>query len=120
MILAESNKYIVYNDYETVFLKKKSDCSEIIIGDFYGDPFGAFIDKEERFVVMYGCGVIIYYLPAYREYQYNMKISQWDEFGRKNPVIWVENVIQADKNKIILKLEDGKIQTIKIKTDIHF
>ncbi|MDE5834429.1 MAG: hypothetical protein K2H26_02795 [Ruminococcus sp.] len=49
-----------------------------------------------------------------------MKTSQWDEFGRKNPVIWVENVIQADKNKIILKLEDGKIQTIKIKTDIHF
>ncbi len=112
MILAESNKYIVYNDYEVVVLRKKSDDSEIIIGDFYGDPEGALIDTEENFVVMYGCGVIIYYLPAYEEYRYNMKTPQWNEFGRSEPIMWVENAIQTNSNEILLILEDGTYKKI--------
>ena len=117
MILAESKNYIVHNDYETVLLKNKSDCSEIIIGDFYGDPCGALIDAEERFILMYGCGVIIYYLPAYREYQYNMKTPQWEELGRGNPVMWVENAVQTDRNAVRLTFEDGTSKIIK--TDIQ-
>ncbi|MDE6780402.1 MAG: hypothetical protein K2J40_02955 [Ruminococcus sp.] len=118
MILAESKNYIVYNDYEIVLLKNKSDGSEIIIGDFYGDPCGALIDTEEKFILMYGCGVIIYYLPAYEEYQYNIKTPQWDEFSRENPVMWVENAVQTDRNEVKLTLEDGTSKIIK--TDIHF
>lgn len=117
MILAESKSYIVYNDYEIVVLKNKSDCSEIIIGDFYGDPDGALIDTEERFVLMYGCGVIIYYLPAKVEYRYNMQTPQWKEFGRHTPVIWVDNAVQTGRNEIQLMFENGTTEIIK--TDIQ-
>lgn len=118
MILAENSNYIIYNEYETVVLKKKSDNSEIVIGDFYGDPDGALIDKEERFIVMYGCGVIIYYLPAYEEYHYYIKTNQWDEFGRNEPFMWVDSAVQTDRNEVKLTLEDGTEKIIK--TDIHF
>lgn len=119
MILAESRNYIVYNDYEIVVLKKKSDNSEIAIGDFYGDPNGALTDMEERFILMYGCGVIIYYLPFYEEYHYNIKTNQWDEFGRSEPVMWVDSTVQMDSNEIRLTLENGTYKTIKIKKDVR-
>lgn len=117
MILAESLNYIVYNEYETVVLKKKSDDSEITIGDFYGDPDGALIDMKERFILMYGCGVIIYYLPAYEEYRYHIKTNQWEEFGRNEPVMWVDSAVQTDRNKIRLALENGTYRIIEIKKD---
>lgn len=120
MILAENRNYIVYNDYETVFLRKKSDNSEITIGDFYGDPAGALIDEEEHFIAIYGCGVIIYYLPAYEEYDYHIETPQWDEFGRSEPVMWVDSAVQTDRNKIRLTLENGTYRIIAIKKDIHF
>lgn len=117
MILAESHNYIVYNDYETVFLRKKSGNSVTVIGDFYGDPDGALIDMEERFILMYGCGVIIYYLPVCEEYRYHIKTNQWEEFGRREPVMWVDSAVQTDRNKIRLTLENGTYKTIEIKTD---
>jgi hypothetical protein len=64
-ILAESKYYQVSHEFEAVFLSRKAYSfaipnSEIVIGDFYGDPTAAVIDRQERFVITVGYGLIIY------------------------------------------------------------
>jgi hypothetical protein len=104
-ILAESNHYQVSHEYELVFLRCKSGLfatskSEIVIGDFYGDPAAAIIDEKERFVIMVGCGMIIYNLSEpFEPYQYDLPSSQWRELFRepKNSW-WIESIIQTSEN----------------------
>ena len=36
--MAESNNYLILNEYEKVFLKLKAASQLILIGEFYGDP----------------------------------------------------------------------------------
>ncbi len=77
MILAESNNYKVVSEYETVTLVNKRTGLSVNIGDFYGDPQGALIDLNERFAVMYGCGLIVYFIrEPYECYSYNKETSQ--------------------------------------------
>ncbi|MBQ5331825.1 MAG: hypothetical protein J6K92_00990 [Oscillospiraceae bacterium] len=113
-ILAESRNYTVISEFESVYLKK-IDGTKILIGDFYGDPIGALIDRDERFVIMYGCGLIMYYLrPPFEEYSYSSETDQWYEFGRDEPVRWIENVVQLDKNSFQLTGESGENDIITI------
>ena len=110
--LAECKHYAVISEFEAVYLVDKIRHTEILIGDFYGDPAGAIIDLKERFVVMYGCGLIIYFLrPPYEEYTYDTKTTQWYEIGRYEPVMWIENVLQIndDEIKVIFENEETKI-----------
>ncbi len=51
MILAESSRYKITSEFETVFLKDTINHTRIVIGEFYGDPEGAFIDWKERFAM---------------------------------------------------------------------
>ncbi len=114
-ILVKSKNYIVTHTYETVYLTNKSHPSKIIIGDFYGDPNGAIIDADERFVVMYGCGIILYFLqPPFQAYSYETNTSQWLEWGRIEPIMWVDKVIQLDHHNIKVILENGQTNRITI------
>ena len=61
-VLAQSNKYIISYEYETVFLKFIDKDRKIIIGDFYGDPKTAFISSDESYCVIGGRGLIVYFL----------------------------------------------------------
>lgn len=114
-ILAESENYKIFGSYESVYLVDKSKGSEIYIGDFYGDPNGAVIDRRERFAAMYGCGLILYFIrEPFESYQYEKKSPQWFEFGRSEPTAWIENVIQTDDDNLELFFENGTSQTIFI------
>lgn len=114
-ILNESRNYIVTHAYETVYLISKCNHSKIIIGDFYGEPNGATIDTDERFVVMYGCGIILYFLqPPFQEYSYETNTSQWLEWGRIDPIMWVDKVILLDNHKMKVIFENGQTNMITI------
>lgn len=83
-ILCENKKYIVEYEYESVYLKEKSSDSYVCIGQFYGDPYDAILDKNNQFCVMCGCGIIVYYLnKPFVEYDYNKKVS-----SGKNSFVW--------------------------------
>ena len=113
--LAESEHYEIISEFETVFLIDKSTNTEIIIGDFYGDPKGAIIDTNERFVAMYGCGLTVYFLcPPFEAYTYDTKTKQWLEIGRNEPIMWIEKVLQLSDNVIKIILENGKSEIISI------
>lgn len=90
MILAESEHFTVLNEYESVYLDFKNRNKQICIGDFYGDPQAARISNNERFCVMVGCGIIIYYFYGpFEEYAYNTSSQQWKElFREKNQVLY--------------------------------
>lgn len=114
-ILDESKNYIVTYTYETVYLISKWNHSKIIIGDFYGEPNGAIIDADKCFVVVYGCGIILYFLqPPFQEYSYETNTSQWLEWGRIEPIMWVDKVVPLDNNRMKVILENGQTSIITI------
>ncbi|MCH5348052.1 MAG: hypothetical protein J1E40_01900 [Oscillospiraceae bacterium] len=113
--LAECKRYAVISEYETVYLIDKTANTKIIIGDFYGDPNGAIIDPNEKFVVMYGCGIIVYFLvPPFKEYTYNTKTAQWFEIGRNEDIMWIQKVLQISDKKIKAVLENGQTEIISV------
>jgi hypothetical protein len=67
-LLAQSKHYRVVHEYETVFLIGATEHA-ITIGDFYGDPQAALIDRHERWCIVVGEGLIVYYLhPPFSPY----------------------------------------------------
>lgn len=66
--LAESEKFKVYSIYESVYLKNKMttqsqndfDNQDLFIAWHYGDPNDAIILRNEKYVVVSGCGISIY------------------------------------------------------------
>jgi hypothetical protein len=110
-VLAESNSYQILNEYESVLLRVKETSQLINIGDFYGDPQVALISNDEKYCVMGGDGVIIYYLTdPFEIYRYHAQSAQWKEWGRgdENNTIWVNNIIALDNNRIEIETEDLK------------
>lgn len=111
--LAESEHYAIYNEYENVILEVRESHRQIQIGDFYGEPQMAVISRDEKFCVMCGCGVIIYYLrEPFMEYEYNTQTGQWREWGRNGTEAWVERVDCINDEMVELLTEDGKRITI--------
>ena len=102
-ILAQSNKYVVSHEYETVCLKFIGKDREIVIGDFYGDPETAFISSDENYCVIGGCGIIVYYLQEpFIEFDYNKKSKQWIEiFREKENIWWVSNIEKGSSTEWI-------------------
>lgn len=105
-ILAQSNHYKISSEYEVVWLERIGHESTVI-GDFYGDPVGAIIDAKERWCVVFGTGLIIYYLrEPFQRYQYNMSIDQWKECFREPQDTWfIEAVHQTGDEKIRLVVD---------------
>ena len=108
--LAESTNYIIFYEYETVLLKIKNTFGFSVIGDFYGNPQFAVISKNEKFCVMGGAGIIIYFLTEpFEEYQYNTHSEQWKEWGRGQndcDTIWVNKIVFIDDRNIEIEFED--------------
>jgi hypothetical protein len=59
--LARSRNYAVLHEYEEAFLET-SDGRRVSLGSFYGDPECALIDEAERWCVVAGCGLVVYFL----------------------------------------------------------
>lgn len=121
-VLAESENYRVYNEYENVILHIKESNKKIQIGDFYGNPQMALISEDETVCVMCGCGVIIYYLKEpFREYEYHTQTKQWREWGRNSAgaEIWVESIRYIDNKTIEIIAESGDIYQLNIHDSVR-
>lgn len=100
-VLARSENYEISHEFEVVFLSRfAKPNSDVVIGDFYGNPAVAIIDEKERFVIMAGCGIIIYNLEEpFQPYQYNLQTAQWKELFRETGnQWWIESIIQTGEN----------------------
>jgi hypothetical protein len=118
-ILTQSGRYLISNSYETVYLE--FDNRKVCIGDFYGDPEGAIIDKNETWVCIYGAGLILYYLKEpFSEYNIgrNKTQTQWKEWGCKGKnIIWIKNIHQVNDHTLQIEYEADnhiKIDTLDI------
>lgn len=101
--LAESEHYKIESEHETVRLRIKDRPNfAVTIGDFYGDPTCAMISANETYVVMGGCGLIVYYLkPPFESYYYGKTTKQYKEFFREaDDIRWVEAIYQSDIDNI--------------------
>ena len=101
--LAESEHYKVESEHETVRLRFKDHPNlAVTIGDFYGDPTCAMISANEKYVVMGGCGLIVYYLkPPFESYCYGRTNNQYKEFFREaNNIWWIEAIYQSDIDNV--------------------
>ena len=113
-ILANNSFYTIWNEYETTFLTISKKKKNIVIGDFYGDPECAIIDKYNKFCVVGGCGIIIYYFKRpFLPYKYNTNCTQWKEYYRDGS-IYVINIIQLDRNRIEIIFENGEKEIIQV------
>lgn len=116
-ILTSNDNYEIVNEYETVYLINKNTNNKIIIADFYGDPISAIISLDEKYCVVIGCGLVVYFLKEpYQEYKYNLNTNQWKEWGRKDTenLIWIDSVKQKNSSIIEIETEDGHIIDLDI------
>jgi len=113
--LAGSNKYRISHEFETVWLEL-DDRDPIVIGDFYGDPVTAIIDVDEKWCVIGGCGLIIYYLEEpFDDFAYNKISGQYREVGRiASNIWWVQEIEQIGFLEIRITLETGETHAIEI------
>lgn len=112
--IAESIHYEVYKEYETVLLKIKTSNKVVTIGDFYGDVEKAVISSKEKYCVMVGCGIIVYFLSEpFNPYEYDRKCSQWKEWHRTGN-IWIHDVTLENNDIIEIQMENGKKEKIQI------
>ncbi len=115
VIIAESENYAVKREYEYCDLVFKSENRKyVFIGYFYGDPDFAMIDKNEKFVVMGGCGLIVYLLQEpFETYKDGQENAQWVEIGIDQGEYY-DAVEQIDNDTIICTTADGEKREYRI------
>lgn len=96
-LLAQSDRYIIYNEYEDAFLLDKKNNQTYYLGDYYGDPEAALIDNRERFAVVVGFNR----LGVFEIVDKKLKLIDADIPD------WVESLNQEDR-KIEVICENGK------------
>jgi hypothetical protein len=58
--LSENETFTVYQEFETVFIKNKSNNSTVTIDSFYGDPTCSFIDIKNSQIIIGGNQLIVW------------------------------------------------------------
>ncbi|GAA0765894.1 hypothetical protein LRH25_08775 [Ideonella azotifigens] len=111
--LAHSARFRLSHEYETVWLMREG-ARPTEIGDFYGDPHTAIIDRGERWCAVGGNGLIVYFLEEpFEAYQPGRPSAQYFELGRKErDTWWVERIQQTGPWEIQVLLETGLTQHI--------
>jgi hypothetical protein len=100
--LTQSKTYRVFHEYEVVFLNRPHG-SEVVIGDFYGDPSCADISPCETWCAIGGAGIIVYFLKEpFEPYRYDYSTDQWVEFGReKDDFWWIESLTAVSEAQLM-------------------
>lgn len=116
-VLAESVKYVIFYEYEKVFLYIKENDKRVLIGEFYGDPYIAVISYDESFCVIGGEGIIVYYLKEpFEEFRTSADISsQWKTWGRDDgETVWIDEIHQIDNQHIEIVTENSEKTVIDV------
>ncbi|WP_109439812.1 hypothetical protein [Acinetobacter haemolyticus] len=117
--LSQSKSYKIIHLYESAYIAplQSSDINQYIeIGDFYGNPEVAIIDKNEKWCAVGGCGLIIYFIQEpFIPYQYDQESSQYFELHRNPPSIWwITSLQQITTSKILITLESTEIWILDV------
>lgn len=111
--LAESRQYRITNEFETVFLEDKINHTRTMIGEFYGDPEGAFIDRNERFAVVYGCSLLVHPLDLSCR-----AIRKEFTSGQNEEILWIAHAVLTDDDYIRIMMESGEMFAISPFSDV--
>ncbi|MCA6363423.1 MAG: hypothetical protein IM638_10325 [Bacteroidetes bacterium] len=87
------------HEYESAFLDfKTAQRATKFLGHFYGDPSCALISRDEKFAVIGGDGLLVYFLQKpFLPYKNNTACKQYFEKGRKSEqIISVSSLFQDD------------------------
>ena len=92
--LARSRNFVVVHEYEAAFLRLP-DGRLVPIGHYYGDPVCGLIDHAEKFCVVAGCGLLVYFIREPFQPVDVFPSDQWAEFFRcGEDERWIEAVYQ--------------------------
>jgi hypothetical protein len=119
-ILAQSKNYTITHHYEVVYLIRPSG-NLVSIGDFYGDPQAAIIDKHEKWAIVVGCGMVLYWLRnPFTPYEYDQKTEQWWEAYRSPPgEWWIESVYQVTDSKVRFVVDPWSVHAGMYELDVE-
>lgn len=112
MILAQSSDYMIYNEYEAVYLVNNNIPQKICIAEMYGDPSGAYISDDEKYCIIFGCGVVVYMIEPLKDCMEKEREKRFDFFI--DDKIWFSAVLYADTHTVILKSENNGNYTIDL------
>ena len=108
--LTESAHYCIDHEFEDARLRR-IDGTDVKIGDFYGEPNAAIIDKDERWCAVGGCGLIVYRLrEPFEAYDDDRQSVQWEEFYRSPPEIWWIGSMEQIDAEIVKPTVDGLVK----------
>lgn len=114
MILAESSNYIIYNEYEIAYLKHKGFSNKVRVAEMYGDPIGAYISDDEKYCLIFGCGIVVYKLcRPFKDYICGNQCKQWVDFFIDDG-IWFLSILHVDAHNILIESENNGIYSIKL------
>ena len=105
--LARSRNYAVLHEYEAAFIEVPGG-RRISAGHFYGDPACAVIDWQERWCVVAGCGLLVYFL---REPFAPVGLGPSDQWARvyhePGAERWVEALYQRSDDAVRFVVDPG-------------
>lgn len=117
-VLAESEHYKVTSQFEEVTLHFKGRIwkKPICLGDFYGEPDCCIISGNEQYLVVAGCGLLVYRLVApFDEYGSAADPYQYAEFFKEPPHPWdISGLHQAESDadwnyfRFVAEHDEGK------------
>lgn len=125
-ILAKSNNYTLYGVYEEAQLEGLGIDGHVVVGAFYGSADCGCIDRNEKWCISAGNGLVIYSLEApYQSYKFDTKTTQWRELWRgiKDSGWYPEIIYQIEDNEVRIVIDifsnakgvyDLKIETLEV------
>jgi len=102
MLLFRSRNFTVRSAWEVVTLQGRHLPRDLYVGDHYGGPEAGVIDREERWCVTVGCGVIVYRLaPPWDEYV-GIETPQWWDYGNDpSDILSLVSVTHVDGDRFL-------------------
>lgn len=77
----------------------------------------AYIDPEERFCIVIGCGIIKYNLEKpFDEYSYDTVTPQWIETGRTDEIEWCDKIEEVTESYVTVSLGGADKRIFDLKT----
>jgi hypothetical protein len=107
-LLAQSNNYKLFASYEEVTLEGGLIDHLVIAADFYGGAICGVIDKNEKWCVLGGNGLVVYYLiEPFHSYTPKTESAQWKElFTEEKDTPWYpETAYQFDETTVRLVMD---------------
>jgi hypothetical protein len=109
--LARSRNFAVAHEYEDAFLALP-DGRRVPVGNFYGDPACALIDQRERWCVVAGCGLLVYFLrePFWPADVFPSEQYAWVRPSWGGDPWWVEAVYQPADDLVRFVVDPASVR----------